>query len=155
MFTLWLGTGNVNYNNYCGDYTPDPLPQYTNTLFPFWTDLIRDNQSKMLAKNFSDKAVFGWYDMKEYNRKSDNSFEVVLWNNNTFEFRYGALDIIKHDVLIGEQGSSSQYYQYLFHDECNTGTTNVAGTCVNSNWNNTASNTLLENGGSFIWRWFK
>ena len=143
-----LGTGNVNYNNYCGDYTPDPLPQYTNTLFPFWTDLIRDNQSKMLAKNFSDKAVFGWYDMKEYNRNSDNSFEVVLWNNNTFEFRYGALDIIQHDVLIGEQGSSSQYYQYLFHDECNTGTTNVAGTCVNSNWNNTASNTLLENGGS-------
>ena len=143
-----LGTGNINYNNYCGDYTPDPLPQYTNTLFPFWTDLIRDNQSKMLAKNFSDKAVFGWYDMKEYNRNSDNSFEVVLWNNNTFEFRYGALDIIQHDVLIGEQGSSSQYYQYLFHDECNTGTTNVAGTCVNSNWNNTASNNLLENGGS-------
>ena len=143
-----LGTGNVNYNNYCGDYTPDPLPQYTNTLFPFWTDLIRDNQSKMLAKNFSDKAVFGWYDMKEYNRNSDNSFEVVLWNNNTFEFRYGALDIIQHDVLIGEQGSSSQYYQYLFHDECNTGTTNATGTCVNSDWNNTASNTLLENGGS-------
>ena len=48
-----LGTGNVNYNNYCGDYTPDPLPQYTNTLFPFWTDLIRGNQSKMLAKNFA------------------------------------------------------------------------------------------------------
>ena len=143
-----LGTGNINYNNYCGDYTPDPLPQYTNTLFPFWTDLIRDNQSKMLAKNFSDKAVFGWYDMKEYNRNSDNSFEVVLWNNNTFEFRYGALDIIQHDVLIGEQGSTSQYYQYLFHDECNTGTTNVAGTCVNTNWNGTASNTLLEDGGS-------
>ena len=72
----------------------------------------------------------------------------MLWNNNTFEFRYGALDIIQHDVLIGEQGSSSQYYQYLFHDECNTGTTNATGTCVNSDWNNTASNTLLENGGS-------
>ncbi len=143
-----LGTGNINYNNYCGDYTPDPLPQYTNTLFPFWTDLIRDNQSKMLAKNFNDKAVFGWYNMREYNRNSDNSFEVVLWNNNTFEFRYGALDIINHDVLIGEQGSTSQYYQYLFHDECSTGTTNVVGTCVNTNWNGTASNTLLENGGS-------
>ena len=144
-----LGTGNINYNNYCGDYTPDPLPQYTNTLFPFWTDLIRDNQSKMLAKNFNDKAVFGWYNMREYNRSgSDNSFEVVLWNNNTFEFRYGALNIIQHDVLIGEQGSTSQYYQYLFYDECNTGTTNVAGTCVSTNWNNSTSNTLLENGGS-------
>lgn len=143
-----LGTGNVNYNNYCGDYTPDPLPQYNYTLFPFWTDLIRDSQSKMLAKNFSDKAVFGWYDLKEYNRASDNSFEVILWNNNSYEFRYGALDIIQHDVLIGEQGSTSEYYQYLFHDECNTGTTNITGTCVNTDWNGTASNTSLENGGS-------
>ena len=144
-----LGTGNINYNNYCGDYTPDPLPQYTNTMFPFWTDLIRDNNSKMLGKNFNDKAVFGWYNMREYNRSgSDNSFEVVLWNNNTFEFRYGELDIIRHDVLIGEQGSTSQYYQYLFYDECNTGTTNIAGTCVNVDWNNSSSNTLLENGGS-------
>jgi len=143
-----LGTGNVNYNNYCGDYTPDPLPQYTNTMFVFWTDLIRDNQSKMLAKNFNDKAVFGWYDMQEYSRASDNSFEVILWTNNTFEYRYGSLDIIQHDVLIGEQGSTSQYYQYLFHDECNTGTTNITGTCVNTDWNDTASNTSLENGGS-------
>ena len=144
-----LGTGNINYNNYCGDYTPDPLPQYTNTMFPFWTDLIRDSNSQMLAKNFNDKAVFGWYNMREYNRSgSDNSFEVVLWNNNTFEYRYGELDIIQHDVLIGEQGSTSQYYQYLFHDECNTGTTNVAGTCTSVDWNNSSSNTLLENGGS-------
>jgi hypothetical protein len=142
-----LGTGNVNYNNYCGDYTPDPLPQYNYTLFPFWTDMIRASDSQMLAKNFSDKAVFGWYDMKEYNRASDNSFEVILWTNNTYEFRYGALDIIQHDVLIGEQGSSSQLYTYYFHDECNTGTTNTA-TCYNYDWNASDKNTNLENGGS-------
>ena len=143
-----LGTGNVNYNNYCGDYTPDPLPQYNYTLFPFWTDLIRDNQSKMLAKNFSDKTVFGWYDMREYNRSgSDNSFEVILWTNSTFDFRYGELDINKHDVLIGQQKDSDTYYQYLFYDECNTGTTN-SSSCVNVDWNNSTFNTLLENGGS-------
>ena len=142
-----LGTGNVNYNNYCGDYTPDPLPQYNYTLFPFWTDLIRDNNSKMLAKNFSDKTVFGWYDMKEYNRASDNSFEVILWTNSTFDFRYGDLNIIQHDVLIGQQKDSDTYYQYLFHDECNTGTTNTSS-CVSKDWNSTTSNTLLEAGGS-------
>ena len=94
--------------------------------------------------------MFGWYDMREYNRSSsDNSFEVILWNSNdTFEFRYGALDIINHDVLIGEQGSASELYTYLFHDECGVGSTNVTGTCVNTDWNDTSFNTLLENGGS-------
>ena len=136
---------------YCNDYTPDPLAsQYTYTMLPFWTDLIRDNDSKMLAKAFSDKTVFGWYDMREYNRASDNSFEVILWTNDSFEFRYGALDIINHDVLIGEVGSgSSEVYEYLYHDECNTGSTN-SSSCVNTNWNDSSSNTMLENGGSLF-----
>ena len=136
--------------SYCNDYTPDPLPEITYTLYPFWTDLITDSSSSVLAKNFSDKTVFGWYDMREYNRSdSDNSFEVILWNSNdTFEFRYGALDVINHDVLIGEQGSASETYTYLFHDECGVGSTNITGTCVNTDWNNTSFNTSLESGGS-------
>ena len=144
-----LGTGNINYQNYCGDYTPDPIgSQYTYTMFPFWTDLIRDSNSRMKSYGDSTKMIFGWYDMREYNRDSDNSFEVILWPNNTFEYRYDELDIINHDVIIGEVGSgSSQVYQYLFHDECNVGTTN-ASNCVNTDWNNTSFNNLLEGGGS-------
>ena len=137
--------------SYCNDYTPDPLTgQHTYTLYPFWTDLIRDNGSKVLARNFTDKPVFGWYNLREYNRgNTDNSFEVILWkSDDSFEFRYGGLNIINHDVLIGEQGSSSESYTYLYHDECSTGSTNVAGTCVNTNWNSTSFNTLLESGGS-------
>jgi len=134
---------------YCNDYTPDPLTsQFTYTLLPFWTDLIRDSNSSMLAKSFDDKTVFGWYDMKEFNRASDNSFEVILWRDDNFEFRYGALDITKHDVLIGEIGSgSSEVYQYLFYDQCSTGTTN-SSSCVSGTWNSSSSNTLLESGGS-------
>ena len=137
-------------SGHCNDYTPDPLPEITYTLYPFWTDLIRDNGSSVLARNFTDKTVFGWYNLREYNRSgSDNSFEVILWkSDDSFEFRYGGLDIINHDVLIGEQGTSQQTYTYLFHDECGVGTTNVVGTCVNTDWNNTSFNTLLENGGS-------
>ena len=138
--------------SYCGDYTPDPLPQYTNTLFPFWTDLIKDGGSAMRAKAFDDYTIFGWYKMREYNRSgSDNSIEVWLYPNNTFEYRYGELDIKTHDVLIGEQGpTTSDIYTYLFFDECNTGTTNISGTCVSYDWNSSsnAANTLLENGGS-------
>ena len=139
--------------SYCGDFTPDPLPQYTNTLFPFWTDLIKDNGSAMKAKAFDDYTIFGWYNMREYNRSnSDNSIEVWLYPNDTYEYRYGELDIIQHDVLIGEQGSTSQIYTYHFFDECNTGTTNVSGTCVSYDWNSSsnAKNTLLEDGGSLF-----
>jgi len=87
--------------------------------------------------------------MREYNRSgSDNSLEVWLYPNNTFEYRYGELDIKTHDVLIGEQGpTTSDIYTYLYHDECNTGSTN-SSSCVNTDWNNTSFNTLLENGGS-------
>jgi hypothetical protein len=146
---LHFGLTSTAYNDYCGDYTPDPLPRYNNTLYPFWTDLIRDSNSRIKSYGDSEKMIFGWYDMREFNRSgSDNSFEIILWSNHTFEYRYGALDIINHDVLIGEQGpDSSKIYTYLFHDECNTGSTNSSD-CVNTNWNNTSFNTTLENGGS-------
>jgi len=129
----------------CNDYTPDPLPYATYTMYPFWTDLI---SGTMKAKSFNDKTVFGWYDKKEYYRTSSNSFEVILWHNNSFEYRYGELDVNSHDVLIGHQGDALETYQYLFHDECSTGSTNVSGVCINTDWNNTLFNSTLENGGS-------
>jgi len=139
-----------NSGSYCSDYTPDPLNgQHTYTIYPFWTDLIRDSNSRMKSWGDSSKMIFGWYYLREYNRaNTDNSFEIILWNNNSFDIRYRELEIINHDVLIGEVGSSKDNsYTYYYHDECNTGTTN-SSTCVNTNWNNTAINTTLENGGS-------
>ncbi len=136
---------------YCNDYTPDPLPDTVYTIYPFWTDLIRDSGSRMLTKYFDnpngdDYFIAGWYDLREYHRASDNTFEMWLYeNSNNIEFRYEDLDIIRHDVLIGTQGSSTEYEQYLFHDECSTGSTNVSESCVTSDWNNTAHNTALEN----------
>ena len=135
--------------SYCNDYTPDPINgQHTYTIYAFWTDLIRDNNSRMKSWGDSSKMIFGWYDLREYNRASDNSFEIILWNNNSFDLRYGHLDIINHDVLIGEVGANKDdSYTYYYHDECGTGTTN-SSSCVNKNWNATSINTTLENGGS-------
>ena len=135
--------------SYCSDYTPDPINgQHTYTIYPFWTDLIRDNDSRMKSWGDSSKMIFGWYDMREYNRASDNSFEIILWNNSSFDIRYGALDIINHDVLIGEVGSKKEdSYTYYYHDECNTGSTN-SSSCYNYDWNSSDKNINLENGGS-------
>jgi hypothetical protein len=136
--------------SYCNDYTPDPINgQHTYTIYPFWTDLIRDNNSRMKSWGDSNKMIFGWYNLREYNRSnSDNSFEVILWNNNSFDLRYGHLDVINHDVLIGEVGANkANSYTYYYHDECNTGTTN-SSSCYTYDWNNSDKNTNLENGGS-------
>ena len=105
----------------CNDYTPQALPYRNYTLYPLWTDLIRGNNSKMLFKAFDDYVVFGWYYMKEYNRSSSNSFEVILWNNDTYDFRYRELDIDRHDVVIGEQGASNETKTYLFYNDNQNG----------------------------------
>jgi len=139
-----------NSGSYCNDYTPDPINgQHTYTIYAFWTDLIRDNNSRMKSWGDSSKMIFGWYNLREYNRSNtDNSLEIILWNNNSFDIRYGALNIINHDVLIGEVGANkTNSYTYYYHDECSTGTTNSSN-CVNTNWNNITMNTTLENGGS-------
>jgi len=137
--------------SYCNDYTPDPINgQHTYTIYPFWTDLIRDSDSRMKSWGDSSKMIFGWYNLREYNRASDNSFEIILWNNHSFDLRYRELDIINHDVLIGEVGANKDNsYTYYYHDECNTGSTN-SSTCVNIDWNSSDKNTNLENGGSLF-----
>ena len=105
----------------CNDYTPQALPYRNYTLYPLWTDLIRGNNSKMLFKAFDDYVVFGWYYMKEFNRTSSNSFEAILWHNDTYEFRYRELDIDRHDVVIGEQGASNETKTYLFYNDGQNG----------------------------------
>lgn len=128
----------------CNNYTPQPLPYRDQTLYPFWTDLIRDNNSKMLFKSFSDYVVFGWYGMKEYSypdHRGSNNFEAILWANDSYEYRYGALDIASHDVLIGEQNSSTDHRTYRYYDKSNAYPTW-------DSWDSTFGGAVLENGGS-------
>ena len=159
-FTIWdedytrakMSTnGCVNFTGLnCQDYTPQPLPYRDNTLYPFWTDLIRGNAnqtgvgkaSKMLYKGFDDYVVFGWYYMREYARTSSNSFEVLLHKNNTYEYRYRELDIINHDVLIGEQNSSSDHKTYRFYDD------NTGGHNTWDSYDASFGSSKLEGGGS-------
>jgi len=132
----------------CQDYTPQSLPYRDYTLYPFWTDLIRKSSSKMLFKDFGDYVVFGWYYLKEYNRGSSNSFEAILYDNNSFEYRYRELDIIQHDVVIGEQGKHSttpaDTKTYLYYNDGQSGYATLDAYLANSGWPD------IENGGSLF-----
>ena len=117
----FVGRSDGKNSSNCQDYTPQALPYRNYTLYPLWTDLIRGNNSKMLFKQFDDYVVFGWYYMKEYNRNSSNSFEAILYHNDTYEFRYRELDIDQHDVLIGEQGFNTEKKTFLFYNDGQNG----------------------------------
>ena len=129
----------------CNDYTPQPLPYRNYTLYPFWTDLIRGTgvlpsgvreTSKMAYQNFGDYVVYGWYFMREYNRDSSNSFELIIRNDNTYGMLYGELDIKNHDVLIGAQGkgSNGENETFLYYDD-NTGGHTTFDSYDNANGN--------------------
>lgn len=167
---------------YCQDYTPNALgsgqngytKNATDTLFPFYTDLIGGNSnSALLYKAFDDYAIFGWYFLKEYNRASENSFEVYIFDYNdsatkcgdhpniscsdaqraevnkpdNYGFLYGDLDIIQHDVLIGEQKDKDNYTQYLFYDD---NTDNLGDGSVDNTFDDMDQG-YLEDGGGILY----
>ena len=149
----FVGRSDGANSSNCNDYTPQSLPYRNYTLYPFWTDLIRGQSnvsgcnntwcsSKMLFKAFDDYVVFGWYYMREYNRSSSNSFEVILWNNDTYDYRYRELNITNHDVLIGEQGANNELKTYLFYNDNQNGYNNFDQFLANYGGPD------IENGGS-------
>ena len=144
-----LAIGN-NWEKNCTQYEPSEAPNTNYTLYPFWTDLIMGGNSSMLAQQFDDKVIFGWYEMLEYYREdSKNTFEMWLYPNNSYEARYSELDIKDHDVFIGIQGNENERETYYFHDKCFTGQVN-SKECVSQDWNDTAINFDLENNGSIL-----
>ena len=143
-----LATGN-NWEKNCTQYNPSPEPNTNYTMYPFWTDLIMRDNSDMLAKQFNDKVIFGWYEMWEYDRDSKNTFELWLYPNDSYEARYGELDIQNHDVFIGIQGKKDELETYYFHDKCNTGEYN-SKECFNYDWNSSSTNQDLEYDGSIF-----
>ena len=143
-----LATGN-NWEKNCTQYNSSPEPNTNYTMYPFWTDLIMGDNSSMLAQQFDDKVIFGWYEMWEYYRDSKNTFELWLYPNDSYEARYGELDIKEHDVFIGIQGKEDELKTYYFHDKCNTGEYN-SKECFNYDWNSSSTNQDLEYDGSIF-----
>ena len=137
----------------CNDYTPQPLPYRDYTIYPFWTDLIRGTatlddgttrSSKMAYQNFGDYVVYGWYFMREYNRPSSNSFELIIRDDNTYGMLYGELDVQNHDVLIGAQGKGAdgENETFLYYDD------NTGGHTTFDSFDNANGNIEGENNGT-------
>lgn len=119
--SVWVSNnGVVSFSN--GDisgYNSRPLRQlgseYNYALLPLWTDLINDIEQNPWVSLRPNSAIFGWYNTSEYsNRSSKSSFEVQLWNNNNFEFRYSNVNLSRQPFTIGYTGniSANEYVQW-------------------------------------------
>jgi len=108
--TAWQSSnGCLSFTGICYNYISDDDGYIENTLYPLWTDLIAEGaDSKMAYYGDNEKMIFGWYNMWEFYRESNNSFEVILWADSSYEYRYGSLDILNHNVYIGEEGNNNQ-----------------------------------------------
>lgn len=123
--SVWVSNnGVISFTNgNISGYNSAPLntldPTYNYALFPLWTDLINQGDANPYYKLGENTAIFGWYNSKEYsNRESSNTFEVQLWDNNSFEFRYSNVNLSSQGFTIGYTGDISRgdYVQWARFD---------------------------------------
>lgn len=91
---------------------------YNYALFPLWTDLINTDANNPHYRLDSGTAIFGWYGASEYSDRSKRStFEVQLWNDSSFQFRYESVNLTNSAFTIGYTGdiSAGEYTQWARH----------------------------------------
>jgi len=91
---------------------------YNYALFPLWTDLINVDANNPHYRLDSGTAIFGWYGASEYaDRSKRSTFEVQLWNDSSFQFRYESVNVSNSAFTIGYTGdiSAGEYTQWARH----------------------------------------
>ncbi len=120
-------------SSYCcrgRDLNTQTSSTYDYLLMPLWTDLVNLNSNNKVNKgttnpyveSFGDSYIVGWYGVSEYrNSNYKSTFEVELFSDSSFEFRYDKIDIRSHDFTIGYTGdiSAGEFEQFLFYDDTN------------------------------------
>lgn len=91
---------------------------YNYALFPLWTDLINVDANNPHYRLDNGTAVFGWYGASEYaDRVKRSTFEVQLWSDSSFQFRYESVNVSNSPFTIGYTGdiSAGEYTQWARH----------------------------------------
>jgi len=107
--------GNSNYNSsYCcsgQDMTTATNGSFSFMLAPLWTDL-KDynltNDDGYYYETGSGGSSFLWYNVKEYGQtNNNNTFQVDLWPDGSFDFLYDEVTVTNHATFIGFSGNTS------------------------------------------------
>jgi len=88
------------------------------SIFGLWTDLDIEYVANPWYKTTDSMAIFGWYDVPEWYRRTNDvsSFEIELYDTGEIKFKYDEIDVVNHAVTIGLTGdmSEGQYYQFFY-----------------------------------------
>lgn len=106
--------GDQGYNHFCcngeeyggsGYYQNSSNYDISYTIMPLWTDLISNNaNSRQYTENNGTSFTFGWDNVYEYYRTSNNSFAVTIDDTGSWYVEYDAVDILYHEVTVGSVG---------------------------------------------------
>ena len=107
---------------------PTGYARYWNySIYGLWTDLDIEYAANPWYKTTDSMAIFGWYDVPEwYRRTSDvSSFELELYDTGEIKFLYDEIDVVNHAVTIGVAGDLSQGEFHQFEYRQNGWTTST------------------------------
>ena len=107
--------GNPNTNNsFCcsgQDFTDPNLSYFSFMLAPLWTDLRDYNLTSddgYYYRTGTQGSSFLWYNVKEYGySNNNNTFQVDLWPDGSFDFLYDEVNVTGHQTMIGFSGDVS------------------------------------------------
>jgi len=92
--------------------------RFSYMLAPMWTDLKDYNQTTddgYYYETGTGGSSFLWYNVKEYGTSNNNTFQVDLWPDGSFDFVYDDVNITNHSTFIGFTGpfdSTTNNFQY-------------------------------------------
>jgi hypothetical protein len=122
--SVWVSNNGVisftngNISGYNSASLNTLISEYNYALFPLWTDLINSGTNNPHYRLDSGTAIFGWYGISEYaDRNKRSTFEVQLWNDSSFQFRYESINLSRSPFTIGYTGdiSAGEYTQWARH----------------------------------------
>ena len=117
--------GDQGYGHFCcnGEELGDTTAWYQTwwdisySIMPLWTDIYANNStSRQYTENNATSFTFGWENIREYNRLSDNTFALTIDDTGSWYTEYDSIDILNHAVTVGSVGdySAGEYDQIYY-----------------------------------------
>lgn len=128
--------GNIQFTSSSASHTNLPFPNVdapNNMIAPLWDDLNAQTRGDIYAYNdlsggFGNRRfIVSWQNIAQDLQNDSNSFQVVLYQNGSFEFRYGTItpEAFRGDYSVGFESIDGSYGLDIPGTDLGTGNTDL------------------------------